>query len=68
MTRLLAVVNLESPEREVLGEYRLTDEDAVSYWREDDGTIAWAPEDCVAVVPAVRARPGCPLRERPAAC
>lgn len=54
------VVSDESGTTEILGEYARTEEDAVAYWREEDGTLGWAPEDCVRVVPGHRPRIGVP--------
>ena len=56
------VIDRESSPSEIVGEYARTEEDCIVYWRESDGTLAYAPADCVSVVPAVRTRPGCPLR------
>lgn len=44
------VVNLEEG-REVLGIYQGLDEDMVRYNDWEEGTVEWAPADCVEVVP-----------------
>lgn len=64
--RIFLVVSDESGQHEILGEYARTEEDSVAYWREDDGTLEWAPEDCVRVVKGTRSAPGFPAREIPA--
>lgn len=43
------VFSEESGTRELLGEYTSTEEDSVAYWR-SDGTLGWAPADCVEIV------------------
>lgn len=43
------VVSEESGEREVLGIFQRTDEDAVAYNAWEDGSLEWAPADCVEV-------------------
>lgn len=47
------VVDTESDEttRTVLGEFSHTEEDSVAYWEWETGLLAWAPYDCVEIVP-----------------
>lgn len=45
-TTTYVVVNFESEQPEVLGEYVRTEEDAVFY-QVPDGGVTWAPYDCV---------------------
>lgn len=52
------VVDVEREGREVIGEYVRREEDFVVYLREEDGTLGYAPDDCVEVVRGRRDRPG----------
>lgn len=59
--KLVLVIDVESsPTPKILGEYIRTEEDAVSYWCEEDGSIGWAPQDCVVVTRGYRYAAGFP--------
>lgn len=47
--KVKVVVDTESGEREVLGEFSHVEEDAVAYWTWEDGSLTWAPADCVEI-------------------
>lgn len=55
---MLIVIDTESSPEEIIGEFAGTEEDAVQYWDERDGSLQWAPADCVRV--AKGHRPGGP--------
>lgn len=61
---ILLVIDLESYPPTILGEFASSDEDYINYWREDDGTLSSAPEDCVTVVPGYRYKPGYPAHTK----